>query len=78
MPRGIRVRGMGAGGMEAAVVPSNLWSSTSMFLGNIQVNDLGEASQEEEDDPGVSQDEEAAAGASSQEETEELHWELDL
>ena len=71
MPRGIRVRGRGAGG-------SGGWSSTSMFLGNIQVNDLGEASQEEEDDPGVSQDEEAAAGASSQEETEELHWELDL
>ena len=72
VPRGIRVRGRGAGGLEAAVVPSNLWSSTSMFLGNIQVNDMGEASQEEEDDPGVSQDEEAAAGASSQEETEEL------
>ena len=59
------------------MVPSNLLSSTSMFHGNIQVNDVGEASQEE-DDPGVSQDEEAAAGASSQEETEELHWELDL
>ena len=78
MPRGIRVRGRGAGGLEAAVVPSNLWLSTSMFLGNVQMNDVGEASQEEEDDPGVSQDEEAAAGVSSQEETEELHWELDL
>ena len=37
VPRGIRVRGRGAGG-------SGGWSSTSMFLGNIQVNDVGEAS----------------------------------
>ena len=44
VPRGIRVRGRGGGRLEAAVVPSNLWSSTSMFHGNIQVNDVGEAS----------------------------------
>ena len=58
----------------SAVVPSNVWSSSSMFFGNIQLNDFGEVSQEEEeDDPG-----QAAARASSQEDTQWLDWELDL
>ena len=68
------------------MVPSNVWSSSSMFFGNIQLNDVGEVSQEEEeDDPGqASQEEEeddrgrAAARASSQEDTQWLDWELDL
>ena len=74
-PGGVRVRGRGAGGLEgSAVVPSNVWSSSSMFFGNIQLNDVGEVSQEEEeDDPG-----QAAARASSQEDTQWLDWELDL
>ena len=57
------------------MVPSNVWSSSSMFFGNIQLNDVGEVSQEEEeDDPG-----QAAARASNQdEETQELDWERDL
>ena len=56
------------------MVPSNIWSSSSMFFGNIQLNDVGEVSQEEEeDDPG-----QAAACASSQEDTQWLDWELDL
>ena len=45
-PGGVRVRGRGAQGLErSAVVPSNLWSSSSMFHGNIQLNDVGEARQ---------------------------------
>ena len=75
-PGGVRVRGRGAWGLEgSAVVPSNVWSSSSMFFGNIQMNDVGEVSQEEEeDDPG-----QAAARASNQdEETQELDWERDL
>ena len=86
-PGGVRVRGRGAGGLEgSAVVPSNVWSSSSMFFGNIQLNDVGEVSlEEEEEDPGqASQEEEeddpgqAAARASSQEDTQWLDWELDL
>ena len=86
-PGGVRVRGRGAGGLEgSAVVTSNVWSSSSMFFGNIQLNDVGEVSQEEEEnDPGqASQEEEeddpgqAAARASSQEDTQWLDWELDL
>ena len=84
---GVSVRGRVAGGLVgSAVVPSNVWSSSSMFFGNIQLNDVGEVSQEEEEgDPGqASQEEEeddpgqATARASSQEDTQWLDWELDL
>ena len=56
------------------MVPSNIWSSSSMFFGNIQLNDVGEVSQEEEEgDPGQAsqEEEENDPGQASQEEEEE-------
>ena len=81
----IRVRGgllADVGRLErTVVVPSSVWSSFPNVLGNIQVNDVGELSQEEEegDAEGLSSQEEGGEGATSQdEEPEEIDLELDL
>ena len=68
--RGVRVRG----GQRSLVVPSNLWSS-SMFLGNIEVSDVGE-SHGEEDEGESSQDDRATS--SQDEQAEDHSLELDL
>ena len=68
--RGVRVRG----GQRSLVVPSNLWSS-SMFLGNIEVSDVGE-SHGEEDEGESSQDDRATSSQGEQAEDHSL--ELDL
>ena len=84
--RGAEMRGGHAGGSRArgdivgeALVASNVWSSWQNVVGEVQLQDVGQVSQdeeEEEQDQGVSSQEDGEEETNLDEEPEEIFWEL--
>ena len=84
--RGAEMRGGHAGGSRArgdivgeALVASNVWSSWQNVVGEVELQDVGQVSQdeeEEEQDQGVSSQEDGEEETNLDEEPEEIFWEL--